>query len=169
MPSSGVCLAGGMGLGAAAGTTIAKRMAITELPQMVAAFHSLVGLAAVTTSIASFMAHPDPSNTIHLTSSYLGTLIGAVTLTGGFRGLSRLSVSFSIKLWVLRCLNRSARVNNGSICSASTLDDRCNSCCIAVALPEQTVLRASLANGRLSSGLWQAARRAGLQAPDPPG
>lgn len=75
--------AGGMGLGAAAGTLIAKRMAITELPQMVAAFHSLVGLAAVATSVASYMAHPDPSNTIHLTSSYLGTLIGAVTLTGG--------------------------------------------------------------------------------------
>ena len=74
--------AGGMGLGAAGGAAIARRMAITELPQMVAAFHSLVGLAAVTTSIASFMAHPALAAPIHLTASYLGTLIGAVTLTG---------------------------------------------------------------------------------------
>lgn len=73
---------GGMGLGAAGGAVIAKRMAITDLPQMVAAFHSLVGLAAVTTSIASFMAHPGLADPIHLTSTYLGTLIGAVTLTG---------------------------------------------------------------------------------------
>lgn len=71
-----------MGLGAAGGAVIAKRMAITDLPQMVAAFHSLVGLAAVTTSIASFMAHPGLADPIHLTSTYLGTLIGAVTLTG---------------------------------------------------------------------------------------
>ena len=41
-------VAGGLGIGGLAGYGIAKRMAITDLPQMVAAFHSLVGLAAVT-------------------------------------------------------------------------------------------------------------------------
>lgn len=51
---------------------------------MVAAYHSLVGLAAVTTAIASYMAHGDaPSaDIVHRASEYLGTLIGAVTLTG---------------------------------------------------------------------------------------
>lgn len=39
--------AGALGAGGAAGHILAKRMAITDLPQMVAAFHSLVGLAAV--------------------------------------------------------------------------------------------------------------------------
>ena len=75
-----------MGLGAAGGAAIAHRMAITDLPQMVAAFHSLVGFAAVATSIASFMAHPNLGDNIHLTASYLGTLIGAITLTGEATG-----------------------------------------------------------------------------------
>lgn len=69
-------------MGGAAGATLAKNMAITDLPQMVAGFHSLVGLAALTTSIASFLAHPDLTDSVHLTSTFLGTFIGAVTLTG---------------------------------------------------------------------------------------
>jgi NAD/NADP transhydrogenase beta subunit len=43
-----------------------------------------VGLAAVTTSIANYMLH-DPAtamDTTHLVSTYLGTFVGAVTLTG---------------------------------------------------------------------------------------
>eukprot|EP00884_Botryococcus_braunii_P006438 jgi/Botrbrau1/15796/Bobra.4_1s0147.1 len=73
---------GSLGLGGGIGAVLAKRMAITELPQMVAAFHSLVGLAAVTTSIASYMAHPEAADGVHLVSTFLGTFIGAVTLTG---------------------------------------------------------------------------------------
>ena len=73
-----------MGVGGALGAFIANRMAITELPQMVAAFHSLVGLAAVTTSIASYIAHPELADPTHLTSTFLGAFIGAVTLTGPF-------------------------------------------------------------------------------------
>ena len=71
-----------MALGGAAGAAVARRMAITELPQMVAGFHSLVGLAAVTTSIASYIAHPELLDPTHLTSTFLGAFIGAVTLTG---------------------------------------------------------------------------------------
>lgn len=62
-----------------------RKMAITELPQMVAAYHSLVGLAATVTSIATVMmaneAGHDP-DTVHNVTAFLGTLIGAVTLTG---------------------------------------------------------------------------------------
>ncbi len=60
-------------------------MAITELPQMVAAYHSLVGLAATVTSIATvMMAHEagHAPDTVHDVTAFLGTLIGAVTLTG---------------------------------------------------------------------------------------
>ena len=71
-----------MALGGAAGAAVARRMAITDLPQMVAGFHSLVGLAAVTTSIASYIAHPELMDPTHLTSTFLGAFIGAVTLTG---------------------------------------------------------------------------------------
>ena len=53
-----------------------------SLPQ-VAAFHSLVGLAAVCTSIASYMsADPAHIDGMHMTTTFLGTLIGAITLTG---------------------------------------------------------------------------------------
>ena len=41
------------------------------------------GLAAVATSVASYMAHPAAlADPVHLTSTFLGTFIGAVTLTG---------------------------------------------------------------------------------------
>jgi NAD(P) transhydrogenase beta subunit len=79
--------AGGLAAGGAIGAYTAKRMAITDLPQMVAAFHSLVGLAAVTTSIASYVQDPHAAmDGVHLMSTYLGTFIGAVTLTGALQG-----------------------------------------------------------------------------------
>ncbi len=87
-----VQMVGGLGLGGAAGTYVAKRMKITELPQMVAAFHSLVGLAAVTTSAASFLATADPANLdlVHKIAMYLGTFVGAVTLTGSATAFGKL-------------------------------------------------------------------------------
>ena len=69
-------------MGGAAGRALAQRMKITELPQTVAAFHSLVGGAAVATSVAAFMAHPELADSVHLASTWFGTFIGAVTLTG---------------------------------------------------------------------------------------
>merc|ERR1712112_693095 len=45
------------GIGAVLGTTIAKKIEITDLPQLVAAFHSLVGMAAVLTCVATYIDH----------------------------------------------------------------------------------------------------------------
>lgn len=52
------------------------------IPQMVAAFHSLVGLAAGMTSFASFMSTAGPSHldTVHKIETYIGAFVGAVTL-----------------------------------------------------------------------------------------
>ncbi|KAI0670398.1 PNTB-domain-containing protein [Trametes maxima] len=69
-------------LGGTAGTIIGRRITAIELPQMVAALHSVVGLAAVMTSIASVLADLSHASTLHLVTAYLGVLIGGITFTG---------------------------------------------------------------------------------------
>ena len=44
-----------MAVGGTMGAIVAQRIAVTDLPQLVALFHSFVGLAAVFTSVASYM------------------------------------------------------------------------------------------------------------------
>ena len=58
------------------GASIGRRITATELPQTVAALHSVVGLAAVLTSIGSVMADVVGISTLHLVTAYLGVLIG---------------------------------------------------------------------------------------------
>merc|ERR1719318_2288543 len=75
------------GIGGLLGTTIAKRIEITDLPQLVAAFHSLVGMAAVLTCFSTYLDHypgfaTDPAATMVKTALFLGTYIGGVTFTG---------------------------------------------------------------------------------------
>jgi NAD(P) transhydrogenase len=79
-----------LGTGGALGAYLGKKVAVVELPQTVAAFHALVGLAAVTTSIASFMIDPNPDN-LHRIASYLGTFIGGITFTGSIVAFLKLS------------------------------------------------------------------------------
>ncbi|WAR17129.1 NNTM-like protein [Mya arenaria] len=67
----------------------------TDLPQMVALFHSLVGAAAVVTCIANFMAEhahmaTDPAAGVMKTALYLGTYIGGVTFTGSLVAFGKL-------------------------------------------------------------------------------
>ena len=79
--TAAVAVAGAMGIGGAFGGYLAKKMAITDLPQMVAGFHSLVGLAAVATSVSSYLAH-GAGDPVELTATFLGALIGTITMTG---------------------------------------------------------------------------------------
>ncbi|MDO8354432.1 MAG: NAD(P)(+) transhydrogenase (Re/Si-specific) subunit beta, partial [Aestuariivirga sp.] len=80
---------GGIAIGGSIGAFTAKRIAMTAMPQLVAAFHSLVGLAAVFVAAAAFYA-PDAfdiasGGEIHAQSRVemaLGAAIGAVTFTG---------------------------------------------------------------------------------------
>jgi NAD(P) transhydrogenase len=72
------------------GTYIGRKVAITELPQTVAIFHSLVGLAAVSTCVSNFMIDPNPDN-IHKFASFFGTFIGGITFTGSLAAYAKLS------------------------------------------------------------------------------
>lgn len=79
----------GIGIGGSIGYVIAQRIKMTELPQLVAAFHSLVGLAAVFVAAAAFyspesyrIGEPGAIHIGSLIEMSLGVAIGAVTFTG---------------------------------------------------------------------------------------
>ncbi|HXP77975.1 MAG TPA: NAD(P)(+) transhydrogenase (Re/Si-specific) subunit beta [Stellaceae bacterium] len=84
-------------IGGAAGAFIALRIQMTALPQLVAAFHSLVGLAAVCVAAAAFYA-PDAYGIGNvgaierqsLIEMSLGTAIGAITFTGSVVAFAKL-------------------------------------------------------------------------------
>jgi len=87
----------GLVLGGTIGLVLAKRVQMTEMPELVAMLHSLVGLAAVLVGFANFM---DPERlshyhgvelTIHDVETYLGILIGAITLSGSVIAFGKLS------------------------------------------------------------------------------
>ncbi|KAF8274378.1 PNTB-domain-containing protein [Lactarius quietus] len=84
--------AGVAAIGGTVGAIIGRRITATELPQMVAALHSVVGLAAVLTSIGSVIgAAGDHLSTLHLVTAYLGVLIGGVTFTGSIVAFLKLA------------------------------------------------------------------------------
>eukprot|EP01035_Chromulina_nebulosa_P039423 gene39423-53301_t len=79
-----------IGIGAAIGIVTARRIAMTDMPQLVAAFHSLVGLAAVLVACAAFLNPAafgivDEAGQILTVSRIemgLGVAIGAITFSG---------------------------------------------------------------------------------------
>ena len=82
-------------IGGSIGLMLARRVQMTQMPELVAILHSLVGLAAVAVGFANFM---DPSVhfagvelTIHDIETYLGVLIGAVTFSGSVIAFGKLS------------------------------------------------------------------------------
>jgi NAD(P) transhydrogenase len=79
------------GTGALVGGLIGRRITPTGLPQTVAALHSVVGLAAVLTSIGSVMLDIDDISTLHMVTAYMGVLIGGVTFTGSLVAFMKLS------------------------------------------------------------------------------
>jgi NAD(P) transhydrogenase subunit beta len=88
--------------GGAVGTVIAQRIQMTALPQLVAAFHSLVGLAAVAVAAAAFYAPYKfgigEVGAIHagsLVEMGLGVAVGAVTFTGSIIAFAKLQALMS--------------------------------------------------------------------------
>ena len=92
-------------IGGTIGIVLARRVQMTQMPELVASLHSLVGLAAVMVGFANFM---DPTvhftgveQTIHDIEIYLGILIGAVTFSGSVIAFGKLSAHITGKPMLL--------------------------------------------------------------------
>jgi len=99
-PSIGAYLmiAVGVVIGGGIGYVVAQRIEMTAMPQLVAAFHSLVGLAAVFVAVGAFLSPgdfgiTDPDGSIHHLSRLemgLGIIIGAITFSGSVIAFGKL-------------------------------------------------------------------------------
>ncbi len=97
-------------VGASIGLFLAKKVEMTQMPELVAILHSLVGLAAVLVGFVNFMGEAQPDTavgalmkavhgvgmsdtekTIHQIEIYIGVLIGAVTFSGSVIAFGKLS------------------------------------------------------------------------------
>jgi H+-translocating NAD(P) transhydrogenase subunit beta len=106
MPDGLVWIVAAMAVGGTIGIIAARIVKMTQMPELVAIMHSLVGLAACTIGFASFI---DTSTTfptaaehaIHLMEIYIGVLIGAVTFSGSVIAFGKLSGNISGKPVIL--------------------------------------------------------------------
>jgi len=88
-------LIAGIVVGGIIGYILAKRVEMTQMPELVAVLHSLVGLAAVFVGWANALEH-DPALvgialSIHAVETYLGIMIGALTFSGSVMAYLKLS------------------------------------------------------------------------------
>lgn len=89
-------IVGALLVGAAIGLIAAKKVQMTQMPELVALMHSLVGLAACLVGFASYVdtstVFPTPAEkSIHEMEIYIGILIGAVTFSGSIVAFGKLS------------------------------------------------------------------------------
>ena len=96
-------VAGALAAGATIGLYLARTVKMTQMPELVAFMHSLVGLVAMLVGYASYIdptatAGMSPAEaTIHHVEIYVGVLIGAVTLSGSVIAFGKLSARISGK------------------------------------------------------------------------
>ncbi len=96
-----ILVIGGIAIGGGIGAVIARRVPMTSMPELVAAFHSLVGMAAVLVAAAAFYApgafdilvagSATKIKTASLIEMSLGVAIGALTFTGSVIAFMKLS------------------------------------------------------------------------------
>lgn len=90
---------GCIAIGGIIGFILAKKVEMTQMPELVAILHSLVGLAAVLVGFGTFLDHStvytDAELTIHNIEIYLGILIGALTFSGSVVAYLKLSAKIS--------------------------------------------------------------------------
>src|SRR3979409_2681301 len=92
----------GVAIGGSIGAVIARRVPMTSMPELVAAFHSLVGMAAVLVAAGAFYAPeafdigtPGHIHAQSLVEMSLGVAIGALTFTGSVIAFLKLSARMS--------------------------------------------------------------------------
>jgi NAD(P) transhydrogenase subunit beta len=95
-------LAGALLIGGGIGATLARRVEMTGMPELVAILHSFVGLAAVLVGFASYLSpeakiEPGVERTVHLIEIGVGVAVGALTLTGSIIAWAKLRGSLSGK------------------------------------------------------------------------
>merc|ERR1719399_2328519 len=86
-----------LAVGAVGGVAIGSAVSPIQLPQTVAAFHSLVGLAALLTSVANFYASPHSGPSMENFAACFGDFIGGITLTGSLIAFGKLNGNLSSK------------------------------------------------------------------------
>jgi H+-translocating NAD(P) transhydrogenase subunit beta len=88
-------IVGALLLGAVVGLVAARRVQMTQMPELVALMHSLVGLAAMLVGLTSYIDTSLPlagaEKAIHEVEIYVGILIGAVTFSGSLVAFGKLS------------------------------------------------------------------------------
>jgi len=106
-PTGIAWIVGAMAVGGAIGLYAARVVKMTQMPELVALMHSLVGLAAMLVGFANYI---DPAATdhfkgaersIHEAEIYLGVLIGAVTFSGSVIAFGKLSAKIGGKPMLL--------------------------------------------------------------------
>jgi NAD(P) transhydrogenase subunit beta len=97
-PGAWILVIAGLGLGGGIGAVIARRVPMTSMPELVAAFHSLVGMAAVLVAAGAFYAPTafdigthGHIHTQSLIEMSIGVAIGAITFTGSVIAFLKLS------------------------------------------------------------------------------
>jgi NAD(P) transhydrogenase subunit beta len=94
-------LGGALAAGGLVGVVVARRVQMTQMPELVAILHSLVGLAAVLVGFANFLDHSTAitgvEKSIHDIETYLGILIGALTFSGSVIAFGKLNGSVTSK------------------------------------------------------------------------
>jgi len=87
-------------IGGGVGAVLARRVEMTQMPQLVAVLHSFVGLAAVLIGFTNYLspsAHEGVQQLIHQTEIYIGAFIGTVTFTGSIVAFLKLQGTVSGK------------------------------------------------------------------------
>jgi NAD(P) transhydrogenase subunit beta len=105
-----VYIMGSIAVASLIGISLARKVEMTSMPQLVAILHSFVGLAAVLVGYGSYIDPPSPDPTyseadqhsahiIHLVEVFIGIFIGAITFTGSIIAWGKLDGKIASKPW----------------------------------------------------------------------